>query len=295
MRDSCDTRLVSIVITTHNRSGVLPRAIDSALAQTYPMIEVIVVNDGSTDDTDLVMARYLEMDSRVLYVRHERCRGGNAARNSGIRAARGYFIAGLDDDDEFLPGRVATLVEAHTDSFAFVSSRSMQVSIHQSVKTVYFPYVDASMLLWGNVIGNQVLIRKSVICQAGLFDENLVRHQDYDMWLRVLTQFGVARILRDVTQIIHYEEHVASDERKRRDFAGAFAFYRKHKALFSASQRRTLFARMRAMRRGSHRAPRLELLSRVIVRGVLWASAMRLIVRVQTAALASRVFGIKGS
>lgn len=292
MRDSCDTRLVSIVITTHNRSGVLPRAIDSALAQTYPWIEVIVVDDGSTDDTDAVMARYVGADPRVVYVRHEQCKGGNAARNSGIRTAQGYFIAGLDDDDEFLPNRVAMLVAAHSDSFAFIASRSLQISALRSVKTVYFPYVDLSMLLWENVVGNQVLIRRSVLIQAGLFDEDLVRYQDHDMWLRVLTQFGVARILPEVTQIIHYEAHGNSAERSRRDFVGAFAFYRRHKARFSPIQRRRYLMRLRALRIGANGEVN-GLWSRACVRGALWALSLRLIVRVKASALGKRVVQVR--
>jgi glycosyltransferase involved in cell wall biosynthesis len=93
---------VSVIIITYNRSQLLPVAIDSVLAQTYPSIEVIVVDDGSTDDTPEVMLHYAE---RVRYIRQEN-RGVPAARNTGIRAATGDFINFLDSDDFFLPTKI---------------------------------------------------------------------------------------------------------------------------------------------------------------------------------------------
>jgi glycosyltransferase involved in cell wall biosynthesis len=97
--------LVSVVIPTHNRAYCLPEAIDSALQQTYPNVEVVVVDDGSTDETPAMMAQRYGSDARVRYVRQAKS-GTNVARNHGLRTARGEMIALLDSDDAFLPWKL---------------------------------------------------------------------------------------------------------------------------------------------------------------------------------------------
>ena len=86
--------MVSVIIPTHNRFKLLFRAIESVINQTYNDIEIIVVSDGSTDDTDVFMQRYLD-NSRVKYISYSPARGGNYARNRGIEAAEGEYIACL--------------------------------------------------------------------------------------------------------------------------------------------------------------------------------------------------------
>lgn len=95
--------LVSVIITTHNRAGVVPETIDSVLAQTYEAIEVIVVDDGSTDDTAAMLRR--RYGDRVRYVRQEN-QGVEMARNRGIRFSTGDYLNFLDDDDLMLPEKI---------------------------------------------------------------------------------------------------------------------------------------------------------------------------------------------
>src|SRR5690606_19535755 len=90
------------------RAGTLGKAIASVRNQTYSNIELIVVDDGSTDDTPSVIEEFA--DSRLTFIRHERNLGASAARNTGIEAARGRYIAFLDSDDEWLPERIAAAV-----------------------------------------------------------------------------------------------------------------------------------------------------------------------------------------
>lgn len=93
-------KLVSAIITTHNRLSLLKRAVESALSQTYKNIEVIVVDDASTDGTPEYCN---ELPLRYIYIPKEESRGGNHARNLGILAAKGEYVAFLDDDDYWLP------------------------------------------------------------------------------------------------------------------------------------------------------------------------------------------------
>ena len=96
--------VVSVVIPTYNRACLLGRAIQCVLNQSFQDIEVIVVDDASQDNSaDIVNS--LD-DSRIKYLRHEKNRGGSSARNTGIKAARGEYIAFLDDDDEWMPTKI---------------------------------------------------------------------------------------------------------------------------------------------------------------------------------------------
>ncbi|MFC6974687.1 glycosyltransferase family 2 protein [Halomicroarcula sp. GCM10025709] len=99
-----DRPRVSVVVPTYNRADTVGRAVESALAQTVTDIEVVVVDDGSTDDTAAVVTGI--DDERVRYLAHERNRGRSAARNTGIEAARGEYVAFLDSDDRWLPGKL---------------------------------------------------------------------------------------------------------------------------------------------------------------------------------------------
>lgn len=101
---------VSVVIPTHNRSSLLRRAIQSVLDQTYQDFEIIVVDDASTDDTEAVVKGFA--DERIRYVRHSENRGEAASRNTGIRLAKGEYIAGHDDDDVWLPPKLEKQVKA---------------------------------------------------------------------------------------------------------------------------------------------------------------------------------------
>ncbi|MFC6990634.1 glycosyltransferase family 2 protein [Haladaptatus sp. GCM10025707] len=92
---------VSVVIPTYNRSEEVTHAIDSVLAQTYDDFELLVVDDGSTDDTEEVVTSY--DDDRVKFIEHEENQGAPAARNTGIEHAEGEYVAFLDSDDEWLP------------------------------------------------------------------------------------------------------------------------------------------------------------------------------------------------
>lgn len=102
--------MVSVVIPTYNRAHVLNRAIRSVLGQTYQHFEIIVVDDGSTDNTEQVVKAIA--DDRVRYIRHETNKGtAAAARNTGIRQACGEFIGFVDSDDEWLPGKLQKQVD----------------------------------------------------------------------------------------------------------------------------------------------------------------------------------------
>ncbi|MBD3724694.1 MAG: glycosyltransferase [Arcobacter sp.] len=230
--------LVSVIITTHNREDLLPRAVESVLAQTYNNLEIIIVDDGSTDNTEQLVNSYMQKHEQIKYIKHEKALGGNAARNSGIRAASGEFVAGLDDDDEFTPDRIQVLMNNYSEEYSMITSRSVKVTKTGKQKTKYISNVDLDTMLYFNAIGNQVLVKKEKIVGAGLFDENLKRYQDYDMWLRIIQKYGKAKIVNQITQVIHYEHDVTTNNTVKNNLHGAFSFYKKHKHLMNNNQRK---------------------------------------------------------
>ena len=183
---------MSVVVPTYDRERVLPRALDSALAQTYEDFEVLVVDDGSTDGTAGLVAEYAARDGRVRYLRQPQNAGVSAARNRGIREARGEFVAFLDSDDEWAPTKLERQVERFREAASEVGL------VYCGVETVYEdgggwtfrPKHRGDVhraLLQKNVVhtGSGVVIRRSVTERAGLFDEGIPAAEDYEYWIRI--------------------------------------------------------------------------------------------------------------
>lgn len=229
--------LISIVIPTKNRLALLQRAVGSALEQDYPNVEIIVVDDGSTDQTQRYMSAIAAKEPRVHYIRHTYSQGGNAARNTGIMAARGEFIAGLDDDDEFVSSRLSRLIQFYDDRYSFVTSRNIQIFTHGSRKSLWLPLVGKNLILLSNLVGNQVLVKKSRLLEVGLFDTSLVRYQDYDLWVRLIIRYGAARVIRDCLQTVYYDHSIALNSTLAKNVSGARTFIKKHQKRMSRVHR----------------------------------------------------------
>jgi glycosyltransferase involved in cell wall biosynthesis len=193
--------LVSIYMPTKNRSDLLQRAAASVLAQTHPDIELLIVDDGSTDDTPAVMKAMAERDPRVRIFRNEQSKGAPFSRNIAISAARGEWITGLDDDDTFMPERIASLIdywkllESAGAAFSCLYTQDVYddgVSTSVSSKRGTIEWKD---MLEFNVVGNQIFCLTERVKAAGMFDVDMPAWQDLDMFIRVLKQFGPARLL----------------------------------------------------------------------------------------------------
>lgn len=189
---------VSVIIPTYNRAHLVSRAIRSVLGQTYQDFEIIVVDDASVDGTEEVVKSF--DDPRISYIRHEQNQGGSAARNTGIRAARGEYIAFLDSDDEWLAEKLKRQIvclRGDPVRVGAVYTGRIYVMEGQVVKTVR-PTLGGdlrSALLAGNIVGttSSVVVRRTYLEQAGLFDETLPAAQDADLWIRLsdICLFGV--------------------------------------------------------------------------------------------------------
>jgi glycosyltransferase involved in cell wall biosynthesis len=190
---------VSVIIPAYDRAGVVGDAIDSVLAQTYRDFELIVVDDASTDNTSDVLARYAEP---VQVIRRTANSGAGAARNDGIRASTGEFIAFLDSDDLYLPKRLQSavdLLDSHREYGAAYAEAALMVPGRGLVEH----WVAArgggrsgwilDGVLERDLIRTQTItVRRSVLDRVGLFDEQLRSGQDDDLFWRIAreTQIG---------------------------------------------------------------------------------------------------------
>jgi glycosyltransferase involved in cell wall biosynthesis len=185
--------LISVYMPTFNRVNMAIRAIESVLAQDYPQLELLVVDDASTDETWQVLTNKYINEDRIRLFRQSTGQGACAARNRAIEEARGEFVTGIDDDDEFLPQRLSSLFNAYDDKYSCVCSGyiwdygTVQKQLYARRRVV-----SLTELLDLHTLSNQALVRRERMLQLGGFDVSLAAFQDYDMWVRVVHTFGPA-------------------------------------------------------------------------------------------------------
>lgn len=209
---------VSVIISTYNRAHMVGRAIRSVLGQTYRDFELIVVNDASTDHTDEVLNSF--NDKRIRYVRFGENRGGPAARNTGIKMARGKYIAFLDDDDEWLPAKLEKQVEKMKDVTGEVgliySGSEVIADDSNTIQRRYHPEQRGNVhkrLLLGPMVGSvsNVLVKKECFIKVGLFDESLKSCQDWDMWKRISDHYEFDFVPEILSRIHLHPDQISSD------------------------------------------------------------------------------------
>ena len=191
---------VSVIITTYNRAGLLPRAVNSVLNQTLDEYEIIIVDDASSDDTQQIIAGF--DDLRIRSVRHEVNRGQSVATNAGIARARGEYVTFLDDDDEWPADRLRRMVAVLDDARPNVGLvYGWRISVDDSTgETVEYPHYThegdrffEEMLANNFLIGTgRLMVRTSVAREIGCYDENLNVHNDWDFVTRVALKYDVA-------------------------------------------------------------------------------------------------------
>lgn len=197
-----DELSVSVVIPTHNRKELLPRAIQSVLNQTYPVKEINVISDGSIDGTDEVMKEFCASNEKIRFYSYSPSKGGNYARNCGIKMSTGDVVAFLDDDDEWHKEKIQLQVSMMKSDrqIGLVCTGTNKVFVEQNTCNVYIPpatYDCKKEILLRNCIGSTttVMIRRELFDKVGGFDEKLPALQDYDMWVRIcqITKVGVVK------------------------------------------------------------------------------------------------------
>ena len=186
--------IVSVIIPTYNRGWILKEAIDSVLAQDFKDYELIVVDDGSSDNTSEVLDTY----GQNIIVLGQANKGVSAARNRGIAEAGGQLVAFLDSDDLWLPRKLSRQVDFFNLNPDAVINQTEEIWIRNDVRVnPKNRHRKPSGMIFERSLGlclvspSAVMIRKTLLDVVGLFDENLPACEDYDLWLRISCRYPV--------------------------------------------------------------------------------------------------------
>lgn len=189
---------ISVIIPVYNRAEKAEKAIESALGQSHPPSEVIVVDDGSSDDLGRRVKRL--NDRRLRYVRQEN-RGVSAARNLGIQSSSSEWLALLDSDDYWLPDKLKAQVEYHERRPDSLLSQTDELWIRNGIRVnpkEYHLKVDGDVFLKSlercMISPSATMIKKTLLEDIGCFDETLPACEDYDLWLRIACRYPVGLV-----------------------------------------------------------------------------------------------------
>jgi glycosyltransferase involved in cell wall biosynthesis len=218
--------LISVIIPTYNRASVLPRAIDSVLTQRGADLELILVDDGSTEKQDggwriaegekLSSIRHPISDIR--FFRSEKNCGPAAARNLGIKHAKGEWIAFLDSDDEWKPGKLKSQLEFFSKNPEYLICQTEEIWIRNGTRVnpmkkhqKFGGWIFEKCLPLCVVSPSAVMMHRKLFDEVGLFDESLPACEDYDLWLRIAAKYPIGLI--EKPYLMKYGGH--ADQRSR--------------------------------------------------------------------------------
>ena len=191
---------VSVIIPTFNRARKVVRAISSVLYQTFTDYEVIVVDDGSNDETGHFVAQF---HPHIRYLSHSKNLGISAARNTGVKASSAPLIAFLDSDDYWLPEKLSVQTEFFSQNTEAVACQTEEIWIRKGIRVnprkkhfkpsgnIFEPSLKLCL-----VSPSAVMVKRWLFDEVGLFDEDLPACEDYDLWLRISCRYPVHLIDR---------------------------------------------------------------------------------------------------
>lgn len=220
-----ESPLVTIIIPSFNRAHLIGETLNSVLAQTYQNWECIVVDDGSTDNTDAVMADYMSKDSRFQYHHRPKGRlpGGNAARNYGFEISKGAYINWFDDDDIMLPNFLKEMVNCFEDGIELVinsvcywdpKTNSKRVNYLKITTTLYQDY-----LCWNfGITTHSILFRKKFLLGKELFSNRIYRGQETEFFLRLFYKLPKESYKILNRQLFLYRQHEDTKTHKNQEY-----------------------------------------------------------------------------
>jgi glycosyltransferase involved in cell wall biosynthesis len=233
-------QLISVIIPTHNRAGLLPRAIKSVLNQTYSNLELIIVDDGSMDNTAEVVSEI--KDERIKYIRFNDSKGAASARNAGMKEATGDYITFLDDDDEWLADRLRLSLDVflQTKDYNIGLVYTNGYIIKENKIKIFFDDKRASRIVYEDDQRNKDifptsisspmpqfwLISKSVVNKIGYFDESMRNWEDVDYFVRIAFDYNIYFLNKQLVVIHEQPTHlgmVNAEMMQSREY-----FFKKH-------------------------------------------------------------------
>jgi glycosyltransferase involved in cell wall biosynthesis len=196
---------ISVIIPTYNRAHLLPRAVESVLRQTFQDFELIIIDDGSTDNTKEAIEEFQKKDKRIKYFYHKNA-GPSSARNLGIKNSIGKYIAFLDSDDVWLPEKLekqVAVISKSEESVGYVFSNGIitntcgderEEAVREFPKDVFNNNKETLrffLALNGINACSNILVKKEIFAKCGLFDLNLPNFEDPELLIRVASKFSL--------------------------------------------------------------------------------------------------------
>jgi glycosyltransferase involved in cell wall biosynthesis len=230
--------LVSIIIPTYNRANLLPTAILSVINQNYQNWELIIVDDGSTNNTKQTVEEFIKKDSRIKYFYQEN-KGQPFAMNTGIKLSKGEFIAFLDDDDEWYLEKLEKQIEflnknrdnALVFSDAIIKGGYLDRMRSSEVSKPYCGYVYPKLLLRNFLTASSVVIKRKVLDEIGYFNTfhciRITQTQDYDMWLRIAKKYKIGYV-PEVLVKYNFSPKINSWEKRKNAYKAMIYIYFKN-------------------------------------------------------------------
>ncbi len=209
--------LVSVIVPVYNRASLVSKTLDSILAQTWQGLEIITVNDGSSDNSLAVLQRYAAKYPGVVRVVDQPNSGQVKARNAGIRQARGSFIAFLDSDDTWAPEKLALQLPLFRNGVGLVYCGINEVSTeHTLIKTVPCETgmrgdIHRQLLIRNRMTGGTVVVTRQALERVGLFDETLQAAENWDLWIRIAQEFQVDYVNRPLVNYLRHPGNLSGD------------------------------------------------------------------------------------
>jgi GT2 family glycosyltransferase/ADP-heptose:LPS heptosyltransferase len=218
--------LVSVIIPTFNRQDSIKEALESVLAQTFQDFEAIVINDGGADVSEVINT--CNHDERIVYLQHKENKGLAAARNTAIKAARGKYIAYLDDDDIYYPEHLEILVGflessdykvAYTDSYQADQTRIADRYVTTRKEIIYsYDFNKEKFLIHNYIPVLNLVYRRDLLEDVGSFDETLSTHEDWELLIRLSRKYDFFHIKAVTAEFRMRDDATNMTEIKRSDF-----------------------------------------------------------------------------
>ncbi|ELN2738038.1 glycosyltransferase [Pluralibacter gergoviae] len=238
-----NNRLVTVYIPTYNRATQVYKAINSILIQTYQHFEIIVCDDGSSDETQEVLKALKDKDDRIFIIKHDKPKGACIARNKCLEIARGEFVTGLDDDDEFTPDRLEKFMY-YADKLEYTmycSNLFYKKNTHLIKGERYTGKIDLNMISYRNRIGNQIFVKRELLQKVNGFDPNAPAWQDYDLWFRLIKSGCNCYRIPEATYIMDVSHSGPRITTSSKAYKGYKYFIEKHRSSLNRYQLNSLY------------------------------------------------------
>lgn len=224
--------LVSVIVPVFNRASLVSQAIESILAQTYRNIEVIVINDGSTDGTEEILARYAGQYPDHVRVLKQLNAGQVVAKNRGIRAAEGEYIAFLDSDDTWKRDKLDLQIPLFHGNVGLVYCAIHEIDDSGNmIRTISCEpgargNIHEQLLVKNRMTGSSVIVRRNALDAVGIFDERLRAAENWDLWIRISKEFEADFINEPLVNYLQHNANISRNKILMRE--SAWAILQKH-------------------------------------------------------------------